>query len=174
MYHPDCNESNYGKGGAGWPFLGNGPSGSSKSSNLPDEKGVGREPSGAIGVATRLSSTRHAAPRCSLRSHYYPLFLRFFPSPPPRPYRIRGSAARRPTVPRTLVEPFRRPPAPSRRRVAPPVSLSLHPWRHERRYEGDTGQRGDTCTSGSLFQRVRHCAASRLPDYRDKQPEKPQ
>lgn len=34
-------------------------------------------------------------------------------------------------------------------------------------------RRRDTCTAVSLFQRVRHCTVSRLPDYRDKQPEKP-
>ena len=45
------------------------------------------------------------------------------------------------------------------------------PLRHdERRYEG---RYRDTCTAVSLFHRVRHCAVSRLPDYRDKQPEKP-
>lgn len=45
------------------------------------------------------------------------------------------------------------------------------PLRHdERRYEG---RYRDTCTALSLFHRVRHCAVSRLPDYRDKQPEKP-
>lgn len=57
----------------------------------------------------------------------------------------------------------------SRRRlfITPPL------W-HERRYEGDTKRRRAIPARAALCSsRVRHCAASRLPDYRDKQPEKP-
>lgn len=57
------------------------------------------------------------------------------------------------------------------------VSLSLHP-RRERRYEGDIPGDAWRYLAGPAAPalcsvRVRHCAVSRSPDYRDKQPEKP-